>query len=135
MTFRPPLFPQLWLCTPEHFLGCPCAWKARRKRDREGKVEGYGLSFNTAPEENPGAPTGRPHLYRGETAGVYLAPGDPHDSNHGAPCRQLYGWKKSCVQLAGANLNAHEQTHAEKKRFLRMLHTMGFGRFAFMAHQ
>lgn len=99
----------------------------------DGKVAGFGLSFNIAlPQDRPGATTRKPHPYEGDTAGPYFAPDATHDSNHGIGCRQKYGGLSSCTQISGLNLNSHEQNHSKKKKYLRMLNVMKFDRFAFM---
>lgn len=100
--------------------------------DEDGKVTGFGLSFNIAlPQDRAGATTRKPHPYKGDTDGPYYAPDATHDFNHGPDCRQRYGGLGSCTQLAGVNLNSHEQNHSKKKKYLRMLNVMKFDRFAF----
>lgn len=98
--------------------------------DSEGKVAGFSLSFNIKPEETPSERI--PHPYHREEAGPYFAPDHLHDFNHNDGCREKYGKLHTCSQLAGVNLNVHEQNHAKKKKFLAMTNTMGFDRFSFM---
>lgn len=98
--------------------------------NEEGLVEGYGLPFNIKPPE---AGQGRkPHPVIGEVAGLYLSPDGPHETNHGPKCREMFGGLKTCDELAGVNLNPHEQNHAKEKKYLRALNVMGCDSFAFM---
>lgn len=100
--------------------------------NREGKVDGFDISFNITPPEDRSQSTTRvPHPYNGVMEGPYFGPDALHDFNHGQACRQKYGGLSSCSQLDGVNLNAHEQNHAKKKKYLSMLNTMGFDRFTF----
>ncbi|CAB1105581.1 unnamed protein product [Ectocarpus sp. CCAP 1310/34] len=82
-------------------------------------------------EEDPTATVRRTHAL-GSNAGPYYGPDTLHDCNHGDDFRQKYGGIDTCAQLSGVNLNAHEQNHAKKKKFLHMLNVMKFDRFAFM---
>ena len=98
--------------------------------DEEGLVGGYGLPFNIKPPE--AEQVRRPHPVVGEVAGLYLSPDGPHETNHGRKCRAMFGGLKTCDELAGVNLNPHQQNHAKKKRYLRSLNVMGCDSFAFM---
>ncbi|CAB1103886.1 unnamed protein product [Ectocarpus sp. CCAP 1310/34] len=103
-----------------------------KSADINGIVEEYGLSFDIQPlEEDPTATVRRTHAL-GSNAGPYYGPDTLHDCNHGDDCRQKYGGIDTCAQLSGVNLNAHEQNHAKKKKFLHMLNVMKFDRFTFM---
>ena len=98
----------------------------------EGKVDGFGISFNITPsEDRPESMSRVPHPYNGAVEGPYFGPDALHDGNHGAACREKYCGLNSCAQLNGVNLSAHEQNHSKKKTYLRMLNTMGFDRFTF----
>lgn len=98
--------------------------------NQEGLVQGYGLPFNIKPPAD--AQVRKPHPLIGKLAGLYLSPDGPHETNHGPHCRALFGGLKTCDELAGVNLNPHEQNHAKKKKFLRSLNVMGCDSFAFM---
>ncbi|CAB1117156.1 unnamed protein product [Ectocarpus sp. CCAP 1310/34] len=95
-----------------------------KSADINGIVEEYGLSFGIQPlEEDPTTTVRRTHAL-GSNAGPYYGPDTLHDCNHGDDCRQKYGGIDTCAQLSGFNLNAHEQNHAKKKKFLHMLNVM-----------
>ena len=103
-----------------------------KSADINGIVKEYGLSFDIQPlQENPAATVRRTHAL-GSNAGPYYGPDTLHDCNHEDDCRRKYGGIYSYTQLSGVNLNAHEQNHAKKKKFLHMLNVIKFDRFAFM---
>ncbi|CAB1104054.1 unnamed protein product [Ectocarpus sp. CCAP 1310/34] len=133
---------QNWLCAQERFGWAVQRTKAlqiqvaqrqpRKNADINGIVEEYGLPFDIQPlQEDPTAIVRRTHALR-SNAGPYYGPDTLHDCNHGDDSRQKYGGIDSCAQLSGVNLNAYEQNHAKKKKFLRTLNVMKFDRFAFM---
>ena len=95
----------------------------------EGFVEGYGLPFNIKPPTN--SRVRKPHPVIGKTAGLYLSSDGPHETNHGAQCKALFDGIRTCDELAGVNLNAHEQNHAKKKKYSSSLNVMGSDSFAF----
>ena len=96
----------------------------------EGFVKGYGLPFNINPPTD--SRVRKPHPVIGKSAGLYLSPDGPHETNHGKQCQDLFGGMSTCDELAGVNLNPHEQNHAKKKKYLSSLNMMSSDSFAFM---
>lgn len=55
----------------------------------------------------------------------------PHENNHSENYQRLYSGFKLCEELAGINLNPHEQDDSRKAVDLRSLNTVGFANFTF----
>lgn len=108
---------------------------APHESTKEDKVAGYDAIFHdttfddsdfVVPGEGP-----RPHPYLGRTSGIFLGPDGPHEKNHNPQCTRDHSGLTKCSEIAGVNLNPHEQDHAKKHVYLRSINTMAFPNFTF----
>ncbi|CAB1114021.1 unnamed protein product [Ectocarpus sp. CCAP 1310/34] len=96
--------------------------------DKNGKLPGYGVSFNLKRERSFGE---FGHFYDGQRVGLWLGPDGPLEGNHQGPCQMKYGGVSRCPQLTGVNCNVHEQNHEKKTKHLPSVSGMGFDTFTF----
>ena len=101
----------------------------------DNRTRGYGIVFHDTLNDTYSLrmPDGshRPHPYTGVSCGIFLGPDGPHEMNHNGPCRENYGGPTCYVEIAGLNLNPHEQNHARKGVHLRSFNTMTFPHFVY----
>ncbi|CAB1099149.1 unnamed protein product [Ectocarpus sp. CCAP 1310/34] len=96
--------------------------------DKDGKLPGYGVSFNFKRERSFGE---FGHFYDGQRVGLWLGPDGPHEGNHQGPCQMKDGGVFRCPQLTGVNCNVHEQNHEKKTKHLPSVSGMGFDTFTY----
>lgn len=99
----------------------------RLSADADGKVPGFGLSFNVSTlADHERKRKANPHT--GEVSAVLLDPDDPHESNHGEQCRKRFAGSSTYKQL---NVNSHEQNHGRRKHYLPSPNNLKLDRFSF----
>ena len=108
---------------------------APHESTKDDKVAGYDAIFHdttfddadsVVPGEGP-----RPHPYLGVASGIFLGPDGPHEKNHNPQCTRNHSGLTTCSEIAGVNLNPHEQDHAKKHVYLRSINTMAFPNFTY----
>ena len=65
------------------------------------------------------------------TTGMVVGPDAPHEKNHSIKCQRAYSGFSTCLEIAGVNLNPHEQDHSKKPIYFRSIDTMTFPNFTF----
>lgn len=92
------------------------------------KVAGYDCVWHDTTFDDKSSEHAKYKMWQ---SGMFVGPDGPHEKNHSKECQRQYSGFTTCDELAGINLNPHEQDHSKKALYLRSLNTMTFSNFTF----
>lgn len=92
------------------------------------KVAGYDCVWHDTTFDDKSSEHAKYKMWQ---SGMFVGPDGPHEKNHSKECQRQYSGFRTCDELAGINLNPHEQDHSKKALYLRSLNTMTFSNFTF----
>ena len=96
------------------------------KSAEDGLVAGYSAIWQDTSFANSNL-----RHFRLWSTGMFVGPDGPHEKNHSEKCQRAYSGFSGCLEIAGVNLNPHEQDHSKKPIYFRSINTMNFPNFTF----